>query len=200
MNNRLLSTVSTIYSTLTPSTDPKNENGGFSTSELFENVFLAKNIRNIQEARVGAFIDVDANELTKHFPEGLAGDLTDEFDFSANASWMVRDSSKILCRILDEFVVGKGKSINDIEFPKNMVSTVKLPGLTDRPEWPSAALSVRHFGKELTKPIVEEGELEVTSGAGSVVETCLSQLKESTAELPRSIILTGTALFAEQTP
>jgi len=157
---------------------------------------------NIYAVQEGGYVDLDAKELETYMPEGLAGEMDTEFEFSGRQTWMIRDSSKLLCRILDEFRGGAG--VPGLSVHKKVV----LPHLTDRPEWKSSSLSVKWFGQELMPPPLEtiastskgKGKgrrtamntaiasssssssssseaTSIVSGEGSVVEKVMSELK-----------------------
>ena len=67
---------------------------------------------------------------------------------------MVRDSSKLLCRIIEEFENTAKRSRGDTDFNPNrrgLSTPVILPGLTDRKEWPDATVKVFNYGDELNK-------------------------------------------------
>ena len=75
------------------------------------------------------------------------------FSYYRNA-WMVRDSSKLLCRIIEEFENTAKRSRGDTDFNPNrrgLSTPVILPGLTDRKEWPDATVKVFNYGDELNK-------------------------------------------------
>jgi hypothetical protein len=158
---------------------------------------------NIYAVQEGGYVDLDAKELETYMPEGLAGEMDTEFEFSGRQTWMIRDPSKLLCRILDEFRGGAG--VPALSVHKKVV----LPHLTDRPEWKNSSLSVKWFGQELMPPPLEtiastskgkgkgrrtamntaiassssssSSSSEATStvsGEGSVVEKVLSELKD----------------------
>lgn len=167
----------------------------FSTVDLFENVFATQNSNNIYQAREGAVFDVSASDLKKYFPEGLAGEMDEEFEFVDSASWMIRDSSKLLCRILDEFVSTKGEKLGSLTIPKSIVTNVSIPTLTDRSEWDSAKISVKHFGTELSVSAETLSDNQTIAGEGSLVDSCINNLRQLTSEFPKNIIVTGTACY-----
>lgn len=149
------------------------------------------NRTNVFQRGEGGYIELDPNDIKKYMPEGLAGDAADEFEFSGQKCWMIRNSSKVLCRLLDSFV-------NDLELHKinkNVVPKVSVVGLTDRPEWTLAMSSVTHYGKELLQQMAETG-LEVTQGEGSVVDDALPAFTSAVKLGSKNIMITGAcALF-----
>ncbi len=162
----------------------------FSASRFYEQNFFHSELKSFHEARLGGLVEADQNDIEKYFPEGLAGETKDEFEFTDSSTWMVRDTGKLLCRLLDEYIAGEGKSINSIKHAKNVTSSVVVPGLTDRKEWNSATLSVKHYGKEIVNVAPKE-DFIVNAGEGSLVDECMSNLSKNSNELPRRIILTG---------
>ena len=78
---------------------------------------------------------------------------------------MIRDSTKLLCRIMEEFENTSKRNRGEFEFtPKRtgIATPVNLPGLTDRKEWPDATLKAFYYGAELhpgfVRKIFAEGE------------------------------------------
>jgi hypothetical protein len=57
-----------------------------------------KDISQVQIVQEGGYMDITEEDLSKYYPEGLAGGAEEEFDFSQRTSWMVRDTTKVLCR------------------------------------------------------------------------------------------------------
>jgi hypothetical protein len=172
-------------------TDDQEERKVFSTTDLFENVFATQNSNNLMQGREGAVYDVSEQDLAKYFPEGLAGEMDDENDLIEGASWMIRDSSKLLIRLLDEFVATKGEKLGALTIPKSIVSTVCIPTLTDRPEWEKSVISVKHFGKELTIPAETLSDNVTVAGEGSLVDNCINNLRQLTPDFPKNIMITG---------
>ena len=141
----------------------------------FESTFYASKASDIYTAQEGGYVDLDAKDLKQFFPEGLAGEMDAEFEYSGRKSWMIRDSAKLLCRLVDDFDANRrrrgessgsggsgGSTSGSSSSGSNSYSSsnssiggqavykaVSLPSLTDRPEWASASMSVSHFGSEL---------------------------------------------------
>lgn len=175
----------------------------------FEDVFNASSCKDIHDVREGGYVDLDANEINKIIPEGLAGELDDEFDFTGRMSWMVRDSGKFLCRVIEEFEASKKSGETDASKKaqsRGFASPINLSGLTDRPEWPDAKVHMFRLGTEVvvsqnntsssgsaTNQNGKEGaDLKVVRGDGSVVEGLLSSVRASNEQkVPTKIVLTG---------
>jgi hypothetical protein len=168
----------------------------------FEELFNASACKEIHDVREGGYVDLDSKDINTFIPEGLAGELEEEFDFSGRTSWMVRDAGKLLCRLIEDFEATKGCKGDGAAAvqPRGFSSQIRLSGLTDRPEWTDAKLQLFRYGKEV-KPhhnSADTGsnsgsELVVVRGDGSFVEGLLSSVKTSNNQkLPTKIVLTGT--------
>ena len=114
----------------------------------FEAFHVQNKKSDVYAVQEGGYVDLEPKELDQFFPEGLAGEMDAEFEFSGRKSWMVRDSSKLLCRILDEFA-SKGKQGAKQAQQPAVHKGVVVPSLTDRPEWVNSSMRVQYFGQEL---------------------------------------------------
>jgi hypothetical protein len=140
-----------------------------------------------------------------------------EFDFSEVQAWMVRDTTKVLCRLIEEYEVSKnGSFAEDRPAPKqNTSSKPHLPGLNDRPERPDALLEAYRYGHKISvnkRPTV--GGFDIVGGSGSLVEGCIDAMKKGDSfngnKIPNQVLVTGsrgtgksialnqTALFARK--
>lgn len=162
----------------------------FQTTGQFQNLFNSSSSSNIQEVREGGYIE--DKQIDTLLPEGVAGDMSNEFLTSGKTSWMVRDGGKLLCRLIDEYSAAGNKGAKRQKQPQNLVPLLDIAGLTDRKEWSTAQLSVKHFGKELYEPspVVQNG-FEVTQGQGSRVEKCMEQISKIDGGVPAQIMLLG---------
>jgi hypothetical protein len=175
-----------------------------------ENFSIKPSSSSLYEIAEGGYMEIDSEMVKKFFPEGLAGETADEFALSRKEAWMVRESSKLLCRIIDDFQPVKGKpdspnsdNINSVE------SRISIPGLTDRNELHGSSHSLKYYGHELIeKKFVnsrsnsgEDVNLKVTSGIESFADKTLNAIKahipRHSVEKPKSgvpdkIMLTGT--------
>ena len=122
---------------------------------------------------------------------------------------MIRDSTKLLCRIIEEFENAGKRSRGDTDFTpqrRGLSTPIVLAGLTDRNEWPDATLKAFYYGAELNKGFKrqdfideagsgekgEEKSVMVTiSGEGSPVEEFIKSLQSEGRSLPNRIMLTG---------
>ena len=197
--------------------------GGEDSSDAIPYTFGTFHVQNkkgdIYSVQEGGYVDLEPKELDQYFPEGLAGEMEAEFEFSGRQSWMVRDSSKLLCRILDEFKAksaGGGGGGGGASGPV-IHKAITLPSLTDRPEWVGSTMRVQYFGKDLLSPPQEtiampkskktkrtamsnsgvknpkQADLSVVSGEGSTVDACLAKLKAASGTdiMPGKIMLVG---------
>lgn len=72
---------------------------------------------------------------------------------------MIRDSTKLICRMVEEFENAGKRRRGDTEFQPNrqgLAVPIDLPGLTDRDEWPDATLKAFYYGAELNKGFVRK--------------------------------------------
>lgn len=69
----------------------------------FESTFHASKASDIYTVQEGGYVDLEAKDIKQYFPEGLAGEMDAEFEYSGRKSWMIRDSAKLLCRLVDDF-------------------------------------------------------------------------------------------------
>ena len=161
----------------------------------FESTFLASKVSDIYSVQEGGYVDLDAKDIKHYFPEGMAGEMDAEFEHSGRKAWMIRDSAKLLCRLVDAFDAtrkskGQGSSSSSSSSSSNSSSSssssggdsvgapvvykpVSLPNLTDRPEWSAASMSVTFFGSELmpapADTIANPSRLRRTGLAGGAV-------------------------------
>ena len=115
----------------------------------FNEKFNATACTDFHDVKEGGYVDLDPKDVAKTIPEGLAGEMNDEFDFSSRSSWMVRDTAKLLIRILEEYETTKKTMKNDKLLPRSFSSRIQLHGLTDRPEWSDAKMQLHYYGTEL---------------------------------------------------
>ena len=131
---------------------------------------------------------------------------------------MIRDSAKLLCRIIEEFENTGKRSRGDTDFTpqkRGLSTPIVLAGLTDRKEWPDATLKAFYYGAELNKGFKrqdfideagvggkdEEKSVMVTiSGEGSPVEEFIKTMQSEGKNIPNRIMLTGTLSFVVTNP
>lgn len=170
--------------------------------------FTSKSDQSVYDLRTGSYQEVDEQDIAKYFPEGLAGEATSEFQFSRKKRWMVRDSTKVLFRLIEE----TEKALNYV--PHNQTvdaaapaaenangatasegapkiegvgihAAVNIPRLTGQREWDSSELKVSYFGKELHSnapvPATDFEGFVLTKGPGSPLENTIDALKAAAA-------------------
>ena len=136
------------------STIPLLENDFVSVSEeshvkfSFESNFHSSDKKvDIYSVQEGGYVDILQHDIDKYLPEGISGELAEEFDFSCRTALMVRDVDKLLCRIIEEF--DSRKLETPTTPPKSFRQKIDLPDLTDRPEWSNATIRVQYYGNDL---------------------------------------------------
>ncbi len=78
---------------------------------MFASTFLhAGGMHASTTASTGQYVQVTNADMQK-IPEGMSGEIADEFEVNSfegeEKYWMIRDSSKLCCQILDEFKAKK---------------------------------------------------------------------------------------------
>jgi hypothetical protein len=173
-------------------------------SSLYNSHFNAQALTpsgSIYDFRPASYMPVSTETLETMLPEGIPDSIIDEFHFTKNQSWMVRDSTRLLCRLLEE----KEATLKNVKAPATAHSVpglhtvVHLPRLTDRSEWESSQLEVTRFGVPVVAPndqlhasvMPTEGETMFHSkGAQSLVEGIMKNINAQ-GELPDKILLSG---------
>jgi hypothetical protein len=187
-----------------------NMSGDFETTKDYFSANFAPNdtTTSLYDVPEGGYMKLDKKTIEEVFPEGLGGEIAQEFTFTRDSAWMVRGTSKLLCRILDEKAGVDTSSVD-----KTLQTNVTIEGLTDRNELNCATPSIKSYGTELlTRDVVasitaasqqgESGEFSVIRGPGSFVETALEVIKSHKPyksanarwekEVPNVILLHGT--------
>eukprot|EP01041_Mallomonas_annulata_P005500 gene5500-11078_t len=186
------------YFSALPST---NENAFDVSSEQhasykFESFFRAPDSLkgNINLIPEGSYIDVAPGDIDKYFPEGLAGDALKEFEFTGHKMWMVRDVSKLLCGLIDEFQTGT--DIKEVDRSETITKSFRLPieveGLTNRPEWKVASMNLKYYGRDFYCSHLKEKfiDLEQIQNSNETnVKKYLNCLK--TVGMPKHYLLAG---------
>lgn len=147
---------------------------------------------DVQFIQEGGFVELDAEKMQKVFPTGMAGELAD-------SAFMVRDSGKLLCRIMEDFESRCKLGTGVASLSAGQRYPVVVPGLTDLPQWGNAATKVFSYSNVdlnagVDKPETEDGERMIVRGEGSMVEGVVQQLvegKHHSGDLPARVMLTG---------
>lgn len=187
-----------------------NMSGDFETTKDYFSANFAPNdtTTSLYDVPEGGYMKIDKKTIGEVFPEGLGGEIAQEFIFTRDNAWMVRGTSKLLCRILDEKA---GVDTNSLD--KTLQTNVTIEGLTDRHELNCAVPSIKSYGTELlTRDVVasitaasqqgEDDKFSVIRGPGSFTETALQVIKSHKPyksanarwekEVPNVILLHGT--------
>jgi len=161
---------------------------GSALKQLHHDYFSCNDASNLLNVRSGAYVEVPLDALTKFVPEGLNGDIKDEFKFSHKNMWMIRDTSKLVCKIIDHFETtlrSPTKSDNLVSQSVQQSLPVSHTEYINRPEWETARLKCSVFGKDVGsdnlddinkyfegKPIPNKIMLTGPRGAGKSTVLC----------------------------
>ena len=59
------------------------EKKAFNFSDIkFAEVFDASRVRNVHDVKEGGYVEISQKDIDKYLPEGLSGEMQEEFDFS----------------------------------------------------------------------------------------------------------------------
>lgn len=162
----------------------------------FDGLFDAKKISSLHDVQEGGYVDVDVSALEKLVPEGLAGEMNEEWSSTQSPNWMIRRTTKLLFRLVEEFESSKGiGKISDKTIGYH--APIVMPGLTDRPAWESTLLQAQYFGANIihtsssVEDVNEDNGMVIVKGKGSVVESCVEKILGRAQSIPSSILLTG---------
>ena len=180
----------------------------------FSDNFSRNSSSSLYEVPEGCYTELNESEIRKHFPEGLAGESKEEFEFTGKNAWMVRESSKLLCGILDDFHPPVKASNSSSSSSRNTIETrINIPGLTDRNELQGSTSSLKYYGNELIERTLVnkssvDASLKVITGNNSHTEKCIESIKGAVAgaaalstaasstsiptSIPNKILITGT--------
>jgi hypothetical protein len=159
--------------------------------------FASSDASSLYDMRSGSYFKVTESDVKKYLPEDFCKSLKKEFDHTKQTMWMIRDSSKLVCRILDEsekkFKKSEGSSQSANNTKVGLHSVIELPRYTDRQEWESAKLKCSVYGEILNSSSgdskQEKRQFEVSKGEGSLVDSIVSKLKKN--DMPDKILLSG---------
>jgi hypothetical protein len=159
--------------------------------------FASSDVSNLYNMRSGSYFKVTESDVKKYLPEGFCKSLKKEFDHTKQSMWMIRDTSKLVCRILDEsekkFKKSEVSSQSANSTEVGLHSVIELPRYTDRQEWESAKLKCLVYGEVLNSSSgdskKEKRQFEISKGEGSLVDSIVSKLKKN--GIPDKILLSG---------
>jgi len=170
---------------------PVRDQPVITTSTLLDfSSFFAGDAKSIYSIQEGGYVDINMAEIKKILPEGLAGDAMEEFKFSGRTSWMIRDTGKLLCRLIDDYHKERQSLISG-ESVKSFSLSPTVPGLTDRAEWANSIMRVRSYGVDMFDRTIDRrpNGLSILDGEGSVIQECSMNIKKHGS--PQKILLTG---------
>lgn len=171
---------STSQDILEESTEPS-----FSIGQLYNHHFFADKVKSVYDVAPGGYVSCDEKELIKYLPEGLAGEIEKDFELTNKKEWMIRESTKVICTILDEFQ-SKSKAKKD-----SFITTMSVPNLTDRAEFPDAFLRIKSFNNDLLPLNPANSPTFPVSGPKSSAGTVAEYFKEKNGEMPDKIMIGG---------
>ena len=189
------------YSSVSPREPPiPTSEQLFSHKELdFDKTYLTKS-PSIHTIKEGGYVLLSDDEIHRYMPEGLMGESNSEFEYTDIKAWMIRDSTKMLCRLIEEHEKGKDHFIaprqeGDAE-KCGVALSDHLSGLTDRPERSDALLQVYRRGALISgKSRPSRGNYNIMCGEGSLVEDVMDHLRKgdkwNEPDLPSKILVTG---------
>lgn len=200
--NRTLDDVDVYASTATRKPEPPTEFELYGHASLsHKNNFVVSDKESIHSVKEGGYVELDDSEMKKYLPDCITGEVLQEFEFSERNAWMVRDSTKLLCRLIEEFeyIHPKGAKTRDEDSsmqPQTVSPRPHLPGLTDRPERSDSVLQVYLHGNKISdEKRGSIGNYEITSGQGSLVENSVENILKGDEFngpiFPRQIMVTG---------
>lgn len=169
---------------------------GLQFRDYFKTHFTAAG-NEIYKARSGAFVPYTKAEVDTYLPEGLPFTRMDGLPVPKDGQWMARESSKLLCRLIDEWEKKLVKSTPSEPFTDcNVVpyARVEIPKFTDRKEWEDTKIKCFHFGEEVAKqfekdPSVDfDGNSADLGGKYTLTEKVVKQIKVDSVQ---NILLTG---------
>lgn len=169
---------------------------------LLEDMHVKKFVRPagphaLTSAPTGSYVPV-SDEDVRRVPEGFAGELDHEFLFvglDKPKHWMIRDSGKLICNLLDEYKMSKLDNLSNYSRHVSTKLNVEFEGLTNRSEWHDAVINVQYYGDNLLerskKSLKASGDRYIKYEGDDIVSDYLGSLKEKVPETPTRIMLTG---------
>lgn len=173
---------------------------GFEVLRYFPEHFYSKGRQSVYDMRSGSYQDITNSDVNRYLPEGFAGEVLQEFEFAGHQRWMIRDSTKLMYRFIEETekrLKFTPRSSHPVTSPEaqGMHTKINVPRLTDRKEWQSAHLEVTRFGHNvLSTSSTSSNTLETTKGPGSILESTIANLHSQ--PLSDRIMLTGKLSLA----
>lgn len=159
------------------------------------NFFQRGGLSNVYSHPEGTYVEVARADIERYMPEGVAKSVQQEFDFTQRNEWMIRDVTKVIFRLIDDF---ENRFCASSVAPEVSCSSPPcVPGITNLgTSWPNTTPAIYMNSKEnlLPKnfyPYTEDGD-HINYGEGSLSETMLQLIKNKCGEsFPERIMLTG---------
>ena len=162
---------------------------------------------SLYDVKEGGYVDISNDTISKNFPEGLAGEMNDEFEFSGTKTWMIRDSTKVLCKLIDEYDQLKNRTssvdnaesltmVNSNNKPSAVQSNISLNGLTDRDPWRNTIMQAQYYGEEVIERVEAfkklRGKPPVQEFRGNLISKHIDKIKQvHKGEIPTKILIAG---------
>lgn len=182
-----------------------DQEGTLSVTDLHTSKFSYKGSQSsaLTSAPTATYVTV-TDEDFKRIPEGFCGELDTEFHFvfGDERKWMVRDSTKVVCRMLDNF---KHRKLDQIggDGPIHTSSRVDVnyTGLTDRPEWHDSVMNIECFGHSLLSlpknSVKASGSRNIEYKGSDLVADYMESINEIVAKdetIPEKVMIAGKLL------
>lgn len=173
----------------------------------FNTNYKYSKVNSIFEVRNGCYLSVDADDISKKFPEGLAGSTSEDFA-NFEPSWMIREPTKLFSLMLNEFDKKFNKNVIDstavssVSTTKQVFNDKTLPRFDNIKELEDAKLKVYSFSPhnnhylspEVTR--TEDNLSSFQSGEGSNLELSIKNLTALTNDgIPKNILLNGKFIY-----
>lgn len=162
---------------------------GQKIQQYFQSQFLGPDEASISEINSACFQRVSQDKVKKLLPEIQFKDNGSSGDNSSNY-WMIRDSSKTLCHLLDHSRQFLSPSIETVErkAPSNALPPIDIPRFSNGKEWSVAQPRYYRYGKDLTKTTESSDSSALNS---SIIES------EFNENFPDKIVITGNRIHLE---
>jgi hypothetical protein len=174
---------------------PDNEKSLFEKHGAF---FENNNAENIFEAREGGYVNLPSDIAETVFQDGMAGDMAKEFELAGHPVWMIRDPTKILCRLVNEYEISIGRTENVHNF-KDIAVKQDLQFSRAEP-WNSCVIQAQKFGTELLNKIAPQYKLreeKVSSNLRNQSNNYTDKILEAhNQKVPTKVLLTGKLFFS----
>ena len=194
---------STNYNKVEMPVDDEAQSDDFVPTK-FKNYF-EDNSPSIYDVKEGGYVDISNDTISKYFPEGLAGEMNEEFEFSGTKTWMIRDSTKVLCKLIDEYDQQKNRTpmhnesltmVNSNNKTSAVQNNISLNGLTDRDPWRSTIMQAQHYGVEVIEQVEAfkkmRGKPPAQEFRGNLINKHVDRIKQiHSGAIPTKILIAG---------